>query len=348
MIINANIALPQLTSCTWLSAKKNTGIKRKENGRRNNTMVSLRSIGQDNEFVFFSGYICQNMIIHLFYPFFYLLSRLPFPILYLLSDVMYVAIYHIAGYRKKVVLQNLRNSFPEKTDEEIKKITKAFYHHFCDLFLETFKMLTISPKAMLKHCPMSKSTQELFAGLAAQNRNCILVLGHLGNWEWAGPSFSLSCPQPLYIIYHKLTNKYFDRLMYKIRSRFGPKLIEMNDTLRAMMNKRNELNATVFVSDQTPLPQNASWTTFLNQDTPVFVGAEKISRKLNYPVVYMCIKKHRRGYYEVLGEMLVENPSQTKEGEITELHTRRLEKDIIAYPETWLWTHRRWKHKRVV
>lgn len=298
------------------------------------------------EIRYFCEYIYSTVSFYFLAPFLYLLSLLPFPILYFLSDILYIILYHLIGYRKKVVVQNLRNSFPDKSDKEIKKITKAFYHNFCDLLLETFKILTISRKNMLKHFEMDRATQQLFTLLAEEKKSAILVLGHLGNWEWAGHTFSLLCPQPLYIIYHKLTNKHFDKLIYKMRSRFGSRLIEMNDTLRAMIGNKHEVNATVFVSDQTAQPKNAYWTTFLNQDTPVFWGAEKIARKLNYPVIYMSIKKQKRGFYKMFGEMLVEEPLATKEGEITELHTRRLEKDILANPEAWLWTHRRWKHKR--
>lgn len=250
------------------------------------------------------------------------------------------------GYRKQIVLTNLRNAFPEKNEDEIQKLCKAYYHYLCDLFLETFKTLTISRTAMLKHCKFNESIIDIFNKLEQEQKSAILILGHLGNWEWAGNSFSLLFKQQLYVIYHSLANKHFNGLMYNMRTRFGTKLIAMNDTFKAMVALRKETNVTAFIADQTPPPQNAYWTNFLNQDTPVFWGTEKIARKLDYPVVYVQVKKIKRGYYEVFGEVLVEHPGLTEEGEISEIHTRKLEQDIIEQPSTWLWSHRRWKHKK--
>lgn len=260
---------------------------------------------------------------------------------------MYVFLFHITGYRKQVVLSNLKNSFPEKSEQEINKICRQYYRYLCDLFLETFKTLTISRRNMLKHCYFRPEGKQLFDILASENKSVILVLGHMGNWEWAGNTFSLCCQHQLYVIYHPLRNKQFDGLMYKMRTHFGTKLIAMKDTFRTMLAQKGELNATAFIADQTPFPDNAFWVRFLNQDTPVFKGTEVISKKINYPVVYVSVKRVKRGYYEMNAEMLCENPATTENEEITRLHTQRLERDIIAQPETWLWSHKRWKHKRV-
>ena len=245
-------------------------------------------------------------------------------------------------------MENLRNSFPEKSEQEIKKICKEFYSYLCDLFLETFKTLTIGKEPMLRHCTIDPKAKELFDKLAEEKKSCVLVMGHWGNWEWAGNSFSMVCKQQLYVIYHPLTNKYFNKLIIDMRTRFGTKLIAMRDTYRDMVTYRDEVNATAFIADQTPSPEGAYWTTFLHQDTPVFQGTERISRKMNYPVVYAHVSRLKRGYYNVYAEMLCENPKATKDGEISELHTKRLEKDIIAQPEIWLWSHRRWKRKKPV
>lgn len=199
---------------------------------------------------------------------------------------------------------------------------------------------------MLKHFKFAPGAQEVFDSIAEKKQSIVLVMGHLGNWELAGNSFSLLCKQQLYVIYHPLRNKYFDKLIYDMRSRFGTKLIPMRETYREMAANKSNISATAFIADQTPSPEGAYWTTFLNQDTPVFQGTERIARKLNYPVVYACIKRIKRGYYEMHAEVLCENPKDTKDGEISEMHTKRLEKDIIAQPEVWLWSHRRWKHKR--
>lgn len=279
-------------------------------------------------------------------PFIYLISLLPFPLLYAFSWCVYVLMYRVLGYRKKVVMQNLRNAFPGKSEAELQAICKRFYKHLCDLFIETFKTLTISREAMLRHCYFAPGSKELLDSLAAENRSCILVLGHYGNWEWAGNTFSLLCRQQLYVIYHPLTSKHFDALMYKMRSRFGTKLIPMKNTFKEMLAHKMELNATAFIADQTPSNTNAYWTTFMNQDTPVFWGTEIIAKKLNRPIVYISLDKTKRGYYEMKAEMLCDQAAGTKEGEISEMHTRRLEQDIVRKPELWLWSHRRWKHKR--
>ncbi len=259
---------------------------------------------------------------------------------------MYVVLYKLLGYRKGVVLTNLRKSFPEKSEKEIEQIASNYYKYLCDLFLETFKTLTVSRKTMLKHCYFSPQALKVFDDLAAENKSVVLVMGHFGNWEWAGNTFSMQCKHQLYVIYHPIRNKYFDWLMYRMRTRFGTKLIAMKDTFREMLANREELNATAFIADQTPAPENAYWTEFLNQDTPVFKGTELIARKVNYTIVYAKVKRVKRGYYEIFAEVLHDNPKSTTDGEISELHTKKLEQDIIEQPEIWLWSHRRWKHKR--
>lgn len=290
----------------------------------------------------------STVIFYLFLPFIYLISVLPFPLFYLLSDFFFFLLYHVIGYRKKVVFENLKKSFPEKSDKELKQIERKFFRYLCDMFLETLKTLTVSKNSAVEKCEFDKETIDLFNKLNAEKRSCIIVMGHFGNWEWAGNTFSLVCPQQLYVIYHPLSNKNFDNLMYKMRTRFRTKLYAMKDTMREMLKNRNEISATAFIADQTPPPEGAYWTKFLNQDTPVFTGTEKIARKLNYPVVYVSVFRPKRGKYQVHAEILVDEPKTTQEGEISELHTKRLEKDIHLQPEIWLWSHRRWKHKRPV
>ena len=280
-------------------------------------------------------------------PFVYLVSLLPFSVLYLLSDGIYFLLYYVSGYRKKVVEENLRNAFPDKSEKEIKKICREFYRYLCDLFLETFKTLTISKSKMVKHCSFHPDAVALFERLAADKKSAILVMGHKGNWEWAGNTFSILCSQQLYVIYHPLANPHFNNLIYKMRTRFGTRLIAMQDTFRDMLAHRDEVNATAFIADQTPHPQAAHWMTFLQQDTPVFKGTEKIAQKMNQPVVYVSVQRVKRGYYTVMAELLFPQPAGTQDGEITVAHTKKLEEDIIAQPATWLWSHRRWKHKRI-
>lgn len=200
---------------------------------------------------------------------------------------------------------------------------------------------------MLKHCYFNPEAKQLLNTLAAEGRSVILAMGHQGNWEWAGNTFSTEINSQLYVIYHPLANKYLNGLMYKMRTRFNTKLIAMRDTFKEMVALKNEVNTTAFIADQTPSPNNAHWMTFLNQDTPVFLGTERIARKLNYPIVYAYVKKIKRGYYEINAELLIKEPASiATDGVITEMHTKRLEQDIVAQPETWLWSHRRWKHQR--
>ncbi|WP_343306921.1 lysophospholipid acyltransferase family protein [Chitinophaga niabensis] len=279
-------------------------------------------------------------------PFIYLLSWIPFPLFYGVSDLMFVMIYYVFGYRKKVVGQNLRNAFPEKSEKEIRAIMRRFYRSFCDVLLETFKTLTISERSAIKRCQLTPEALQLFNRYADENKSIIIVMGHFGNWEWAGNTFSLQCRHHLYVVYHPLSNKHFNGLIYRMRTRFGTGLIAMKDTFREMVQHKAELDATAFIADQTPAPDSAFWLTFLNQDTPVFQGTEKIARKMNYPVVYARVERLKRGYYEISAETLFDEPGKTAEGEITAAHTRALEKDIQHQPESWLWSHRRWKHKR--
>lgn len=171
-------------------------------------------------------------------------------------------------------------------------------------------------------------------------------MGHYGNWEWAGPSFTLNTPYQLVVIYRPLSNIYFERMMTRARTKFGTRITPASQTLRDMVANRSQVTATAFVADQTASPENAYWTTFLNQDTAVFTGPEKLATKFNYPVVFVNIKRTRRGHYEVTPELLFPNPKDTKPGEISEIFTKRIENEIIKDPTTWLWSHKRWKHKR--
>jgi Kdo2-lipid IVA lauroyltransferase/acyltransferase len=286
------------------------------------------------------------IIYYISLPFIYLLSVLPFPLLYLLSDGIYVLLYYVLRYRRKVVSENLTKSFPEKDRKQIREIESRFYRYFCDLFLETFKTLTISKKSMVKHCRFEPEILAMFNEMAGRNQSFMVVMGHFGNWEWAGNTFSICCKHQLYVIYHPLSNKYFNGLVYRMRTRFGTRLIPMKDTLREMLKNRNELTATAFIADQAPLPDRAYWMNFMNQDTPVFLGIEKIALKIHYPIIYTTIRRVKRGYYRVFAEKIELSSQLLETGALTEIHTRKLEADIRSQPENWLWTHRRWKHTR--
>jgi KDO2-lipid IV(A) lauroyltransferase len=240
----------------------------------------------------------------------------------------------------------LSNSFPEKTEKEINVICKDFYRHFCDFILETIKMITLSKKEIIKRCKITPETFAIYSKFAAENKSVIIAMGHFGNWEWACNAFNAQTDQQLYVIYHPLSNKYFNALMQKIRMRNGAKLIAMKDTYREMVINKAGINATGFLADQTPQPDNAYWTTFLNQDTPVFKGLEVIAKKMKLPVVFTTMTKVKRGYYEMVSEVLTENPEEMENDSVSEMYIRKLEQDIKRQPEIWLWSHKRWKHTR--
>ena len=281
---------------------------------------------------------------YLVVPLIYLAARLPFSLLYLFSGFLRFFLVHITGYRREVVRQNLLMAFPGKSREELKRIEKEFYRFFCDLLVESLKTLTIGRDEALRRCRFSD--RSLFDRFAAEKRSVIIVMGHYGNWEWGGNALALTSPCPVNVIYKPLANKKFNELITRMRSRFGAHPVPSGLVFREMLAMKNSLHVTAFIADQTPSPANAYWLHFLNQDTPVFTGTEKIARKLNQPVVYACVKREKRGFYRIDLELLCENPKDTREGEITEMHTKRLERDILENPAFWLWSHRRWKHSR--
>jgi KDO2-lipid IV(A) lauroyltransferase len=278
-------------------------------------------------------------------PFIYLLSILPFKLLYAISDYLFFLLYHVIGYRKKVVRENLKNSFPQKTDSELKQIEVKFYHHLCDLILESLKAYTISEKELRKRCTIKNP--EIMEQFALKNQSICIAMGHFGNWEWAGQRVSMDSKFKLLVIYRKIKNQYFNDFMQRLRGRFGAVPVEMNETIRKILeyHKNNIPTATVFIADQTPPPENAYWLNFLNQKTPVFKGTEKIAKKYNFPVLFGHVHKFKRGFYEIELSILCENPSLLSDMEITKMHTLKLENYIHQNPEYWLWSHKRWKHQ---
>jgi len=274
-------------------------------------------------------------------------SILPFPVMYALSDFFFFLVFHVAGYRKKIVLINLTKSFPEKSEAEILALRKKYYRWFCDMVLETFKTLTISQKTLLERCPMNAKSIALFNSYYEKGQPVIAVMGHYGSWEWSGHSFALSCKHDLHVLYQPLSHKFYNKLILRMRKRFGTHLVNMHEINRHMNALRSMApSVTTFIADQSPQPERAYWMTFLNQETGVFLGTERFSRKLDLPVIYVAVKLKRRGYYEIDAKLLFEHPAAEQNGKVTEVHTACLEENIRERPETWLWSHRRWKYKR--
>ncbi|MCF8424937.1 MAG: lysophospholipid acyltransferase family protein [Bacteroidia bacterium] len=287
----------------------------------------------------------KKFLYHIYSIPLYLLALLPFPLLYLLSDGLCFLAFNLIGYRKKVVYENLRNSFPNYSEKEINAIAKKFYSHLFDTILETFKLLTISKNELKKHGLYTNL--EVMDEIINQNKSFVILTGHMGNWEWLPTIWHLEGKANIVGIYHKLSSPFFEWFTKNMRERFGIQMITMENTLRGMIANKNKLTGTGFISDQTPSRENAHWITFLNQDTPVFMGAEKIAKKFNYPVIYCHIIKPKRGYYEIKIDVITMEPQTTPDFYITETFNKLLEADIINQPEIWLWSHRRWKHKRV-
>lgn len=286
----------------------------------------------------------KKFLYHIYSIPLYLLALLPFSLLYLLSDGLCFLAFNIIGYRKKVVYTNLRNSFPNYTEKEINTIAKKFYSHLFDTILETFKLLTISKNGLKKHGVYTNL--EVMDEIINQNKSFVILTGHMGNWEWLPTIWHLDGKANIVGIYHKLSSPFFEWFTKNMRERFGIQMITMENTLRGMIANKNKLTGTGFISDQTPSGDNAHWIQFLNQDTPVFLGAEKLAKKFNYPVVYCHVIKPRRGYYEIKIDIITMEPQKTPDFYIIEEFNKLLEADIIKQPEIWLWSHRRWKHKR--
>lgn len=273
-----------------------------------------------------------------------LFAMLPFWALYLVSDILYLLVYRMAKYRKKVVEKNLRNAFPTKTDAERRHIEKRFYRHLCDYFVETVKMLRISDKQIRKR--MVFKNTELIDELTQDGKSCLLSLGHYGNWEWV-TSFGMYLPPQIVggQVYKTLTSKASDDLFLKIRSRFHTQCIEMKSIYRVMVKNRNEGKPMVvgFLSDQRPSSwQSEYWTTFLNQDTLMLTGMERIAQQMALSIVYLDIKKVKRGHY--VGEFLLLTADASAEEKFTiiEKYARNLEKTVMNDPAFYLWSHNRW------
>ncbi len=256
--------------------------------------------------------------------------------------------YYIVGYRKGVVRSNLTKSFPNKSSKELKSIERKFYRFFCDLFVESLYEMHISKREMLKR--MSFINSEAVLEQYEKGKSCLLMTSHYGNWEWAS-AFSLLLPddKPMYSVYKKLRDKKFDTLMYNLREKGKSKNVEKNELVKTMFRLKKEGRLAMFgmISDQSPAKNAIDyWTTFLNQETAVITGTEVLAHKFDYPVFYGEITRIKRGYYSCKFIPVSMEPAETAQNEITEKYARLLEKTIEANPAYWLWSHKRWKHKR--
>ena len=276
----------------------------------------------------------------------WIISIMPLFILYGISDFLFIIFYYVVGYRKKVVYQNLRNSFPGKDECEIRKIAHKFYHNLCDLVVEICKGKTISSTGLCKR--MEFKNIGIIERLYGEGKSVLAICGHIGNWEWVGMTMQFVTGHKCFAVVKPMNSMFWDDYLAKIRLRFaGDGLIPFKQTLRYLVKHRELPSFTLIAGDQTPTKSEIEyWTTFLNQDTPLFVGIEKIAKALNSAVVFCNIQRIKRGRYSVEFTLLTNDPKNTAENEITEMHVRALERAIIEHPDNWLWSHRRWKHKR--
>ena len=278
----------------------------------------------------------------------YSLSLLPLRVHYLLSDCLFWILYGMIGYRKRVVRSNLASSFPEKTEAELQQIERGFYHFFCDYLVESIKLLTISHEE-LKRRLVFKGT-ETVNEVVESGQSCAVYLGHYCNWEWITSlplwvTAKAQCGQ----IYHPIENKDFDRLFLRLRQRMGAVCIPMQDTLRKILEYRQQGQPVVigYISDQKPHWVNIHhWVDFLHHDTPVLTGTERIARKVKHAVFYMDVRRIRRGYYEAEFRLITREPQQMPEYRLTDIYYEMLEASIRRAPEFWLWSHKRWARTR--
>ena len=281
---------------------------------------------------------------YLFLLFERLVSFLSFRLLYMKSDFVYFILCYVLKYRKDVICQNLKNAFPYKSEDEIKLLRKKFIKIMADLIMESIKSSHLSEKVILKRFEFKNL--ELLQQLYDDKKSTFVVCGHTGSWEMAAMIMPLITKYKCFAIYQPQTNPYFDAYIKKVRSNFGLITVSSQQAYRKFIEHKNETILSYIVADQSPSKNGDNhWTTFLNQETAFFTGLEKMSKSLDFAVVFLRIIRTDRGRYALEFELLTDKPKQTQIGEISEMYVRALERLICQYPENWLWSHRRWKHK---
>lgn len=287
----------------------------------------------------------HKLIYYLAFPIIWLFSKLPFRILYILSDIIYLLFFYVIGYRKKVVLGNLKLVFPDKDKKELIKIQKRFFRHFVDSLIEGIKAFTISEESIKKRYKYQNI--ELINKLYNEGKSIILVSSHYANWEWV-IGLSLHTKIDFYGSYTKIQNKNFENLIKESRSKFGMKCVKSSEIIKGIVKnvKQQKQGLYLLISDQSPqIQKNQYWTDFLNVNVPIFTGAEMISKKFDFAVVNMNTTKLKRGYYQSEFKLITDTPKEQDENAITDSYLRLTEKHIYKQPDYYLWSHKRFKHK---
>ncbi len=288
----------------------------------------------------------QFIVYLLLYPFLWLISILPFRMLYAFSDFIYIIVYKIIGYRKKTVRENLALALPHLSDKERLDIEKKSYHHLCDMFLEMIKTMSLSEAEMDEHFVFTNL--EVYTNLEAKNKSISLFCAHYASYEWV-ISMNKKMKIPGYAVYKKINNRYFDKLVRDIRSKFKAILISTKDTIPTIRENsaQNIVAVYGFASDQSPkLASVYHWGSFMGIEVPVHTGAEMLSKKYDMNVIYLRTTKIKRGYYEAQFEVLTENATEVPNYELSNQFLKLVEQQIYEAPEFYLWTHKRWKHKK--
>lgn len=290
----------------------------------------------------------QRLLYIIVYPLWWGISILPMPILYILSDILFVLLYYIVGYRRKVVKHNLALTLPEKSEKERKQIAKAFYVHLCDILVETVKSLTISEKEINRRFQFKNP--EVLQELYDQEKSVLLMCGHYASWEWSG-ILTKHMPYQGLAVYKKLRNPYFDKLVKKIRGKFGAEIVTNTQIVTKLFRRHRDKKKalTLILSDQTPkLTDYKHIDTFMGVRVPVFVGTEELAKKLDQIPVYLKVNKIKRGYYTASFIPLTTEPKKMPNYDITRLFLDEIEKQIHEEPAYYLWSHKRWKHKDAI
>lgn len=280
---------------------------------------------------------------YLVFALLYLVSLLPFRVLYMLSDFACFVLYRIIGYRREVVYDNLVHAFPEKSREEITRISQKFYHAFCDNWIETIKLMSITKKTLQKRC--SGDTQ-LYKDLYATGKAMQGNFGHFFNWEMQNHYTGISQPYTLLGVYFPQKSQVMDRLMKYIRARWNNVLIPMPEMARQIIPWRKKQYMLALIGDQSPvMPASSYWLYFMNRATCFVKGPEKFARGQNIPITFTITTRPKRGYYHFETILLTDNPASLPEGEVMRRYVRALEHNIRLQPELYLWSHKRWKHQ---
>jgi lauroyl/myristoyl acyltransferase len=292
----------------------------------------------------------KEFLYNIIYGIFYLVSKLPYRALYAISDIAYLVLYNIVRYRRDIVRRNITSAFPEKSLEECISIERGFYKWFCDYFVETVKLMSVSRQELLSRIEFRgiDKIEECFD----RGQTCAGILGHYGNWELLSATGLVIKKHPeavIGLIYHPLRSQLFDRLFINMRQSMGGVCVPKKDILRYLVSFRSQnlMNLFGYIADQAPRYRNIHlWLPFLNHDTPVFTGAERIMRKMNNAVFYIDVERPERGKYIYTFKLMTDKPGEMPEFEITKKFFVMLEQTIRREPRFYLWSHNRWKRTR--